>query len=670
MRWIKGVGLQALRSLALASALFGLAGPGVAVAQPSVADFFKPALVARPVLSPSGRYVAFALTQGEARTVLAVLDLEAGGPPKPVGYFRDSDVHRIWWVNDERLVFDALDRKPRRDAPVWPGLWAVNRDGSDYRLLVRPDYVVNTGNTRLNNDRTLDWNWRMFATLDDGSSDVVVAQYDFNARDEVYQRPLSRLDTRTGIRTPLTEGAPANMVGWVLDGKGVPVLAAGGKDGRYALYRRGGAQEPWTLFTEGDLFVGSEVGVLSVGSQREQYVTISSGGFATLARLEAGAPLSEAKPLIKLEGYDFDGRIVADSQSRRVLGVQFESDAAGAAWFDEGMKAIQAAVDQALPRTVNSLSCRRCESSARILIVAESDRQPVEYYVYQRATKRISPLFASRPWLRGKPMGERDVQRFAARDGLQIPVLVTRPAGKTGPQPAVVLVHGGPNVRGTHWAWEPWAQFLASRGYVVVEPEFRGSDGYGFAHFKAGWKQWGLGMQDDVADAVDWAVKQGWVDPQRVCIAGHSYGGYAALMGLVRHHDKYQCAVSWAGVTDIDLLYSIHWSDSSDEWKRYGMPVLVGDQVKDAEQLKATSPVRQADKVRRPVLMAYGTDDMRVPLKHGEAFRDAVQRHNRQVEWVTYADEGHGWLMQETQVDFWTRVEKFLARHIGAGSSQ
>ena len=178
-------------------------------------------------------------------------------------------------------------------------------------------------------------------------------------------------------------------------------------------------------------------------------------------------------------------------------------------------------------------------------------------------------------------------------------------------------------------------------------------------------KQWGLAMQDDLADAVDWAVKKGWTDPDRVCIAGASYGGYAALMGLVRHHDKYRCAINWVGVTDIDLMYSIHWSDTTDQWKRQGMPLLIGDRANDADQLRAASPVRQADKLRRPVLMAYGLDDPRVPLDHGVAMKDALERHKQAVEWITYPDEGHGWLRLETEIDFWTRVEKFLGRHIG-----
>jgi dipeptidyl aminopeptidase/acylaminoacyl peptidase len=268
-------------------------------------------------------------------------------------------------------------------------------------------------------------------------------------------------------------------------------------------------------------------------------------------------------------------------------------------------------------------------------------------------------------------MGLRDVYSFAARDGLSVPVLVTQPVGgAVSKRPAVVLVHGGPWVRGTHWEWERGAQFLASRGYVVIEPEFRGSEGYGYTHFRAGWKQWGLAMQDDVADAVQWATKKGLIDPERVCIAGASYGGYATLMGLIRNPDLYRCGINWVGVTDIDLMYSITWSDISEEQKNYGMPVLVGDRVKDAQQLKDTSPIEQASRINRPLLMAYGGVDRRVPLKHGTALKDAVLKTKGDVEWVIYPTEGHGWVELATNVDFWTKVENFLDKHIGSGSKK
>jgi dipeptidyl aminopeptidase/acylaminoacyl peptidase len=228
-----------------------------------------------------------------------------------------------------------------------------------------------------------------------------------------------------------------------------------------------------------------------------------------------------------------------------------------------------------------------------------------------------------------------------------------------------VLVHGGPWARGGRGGWEPQAQFLASRGYAVLEPEFRGSSGFGLKHLRAGFKQWGLKMQDDVADGAKWAIAQGIADPQRICIAGASYGGYAALMGLIKDADIFKCGISWAGVTDINLMYSVQWSDIDDVSKRYSMPIMIGDQDQDAAQLKATSPLENAARLKQPLLLAYGGSDRRVPLVHGTKFRDAVKQTNPDVEWVEYPEEGHGWTLLATSVDFWNRVEKFLNKNIG-----
>jgi dipeptidyl aminopeptidase/acylaminoacyl peptidase len=177
-------------------------------------------------------------------------------------------------------------------------------------------------------------------------------------------------------------------------------------------------------------------------------------------------------------------------------------------------------------------------------------------------------------------------------------------------------------------------------------------------------------MQDDIADATKWAIAKGYADPQRICIAGASYGGYATLMGLVNDPALYRCGIDWIGVTDIKLLFTGHWmyrDDANETWLRYGMPELIGDPQKDAERFQATSPVEQAHRITQPLLMAYGGADLRVPLVHGIRLRDAVQKNNRQVEWVEYEKEGHGWRLPENRIDFWTRVEKFLDKHIGAG---
>jgi dipeptidyl aminopeptidase/acylaminoacyl peptidase len=211
-------------------------------------------------------------------------------------------------------------------------------------------------------------------------------------------------------------------------------------------------------------------------------------------------------------------------------------------------------------------------------------------------------------------------------------------------------------------------QFLASRGYAVLMPEFRGSTGYGAKLYQAGFKQWGQAMQTDLADAAQWAIAQGTADPQRICIAGASYGGYATLMGLAQDPGLYRCGIDWAGVSDIQLMYSVYWSDNTNEFKREGMPVLIGDPKDDAAMLEAHSPLKNASRIRQPLLLAYGAWDLRVPIVHGESLRDALRPHNSNVEWVVYPDEGHGWHKPETNLDFWGRVERFLDRQIGPGA--
>jgi dipeptidyl aminopeptidase/acylaminoacyl peptidase len=328
-------------------------------------------------------------------------------------------------------------------------------------------------------------------------------------------------------------------------------------------------------------------------------------------------------------------------------------------------------VDQKLPGRVNRLSCRRCSGEDRVVLVfSYSARDPGHWFVVQggaplrwqdvgRARKRVDP----------RQMANVEFHRIAARDGRELPVWLTVPSGR-GPGvkgPAVVMVHGGPWLRGGHWAWDAMDQFLASRGYLVIKPEFRGSLGYGDAHYRAGWREWGRAMQDDVADALLWAVRQGRVDPARACIAGASYGGYSTLMGLIRHPELYRCGIAWLAVTDPRLMFEPLWrSDFSDDIRRYELPALIGDPTKDAQMLREVSPVAQAARLTAPLLLAFGEYDSRVPIDHAKALRSALRDAGREPEYVVYPGEGHGWLKPATRLDFGQRIERFLARHIGA----
>jgi dipeptidyl aminopeptidase/acylaminoacyl peptidase len=209
-------------------------------------------------------------------------------------------------------------------------------------------------------------------------------------------------------------------------------------------------------------------------------------------------------------------------------------------------------------------------------------------------------------------------------------------------------------------------QFLASRGYLVISPDFRGSRGYGQAHFEAGWKQWGQAMQDDVADAVLWAQAQGLAD-QRVCIAGASYGGYSTLMGLVRHPELYRCGVAWVAVTDLELLLKGSWfvrDDTNGLTRKHTLPQMIGDIDKDAVMLRDNSPVLQAARIKAPLLLAMGELDVRVPLAHGRRMKQALEAAGNPPEWVVYPGEAHGWVLPKNQVDFAERMERFLAKQL------
>lgn len=332
------------------------------------------------------------------------------------------------------------------------------------------------------------------------------------------------------------------------------------------------------------------------------------------------------------------------------------------------MRAIQALGDNKLPRTVNALSCAPCDGTSRLLIFSYSDVDPGTYSLYFPQTRLWKVLGPVRPEIDPRRMGRLEMFRFAARDGRSIPVWITMPRLAAGheikPAPAVVLVHGGPHIRGKSFRFDSEAQFLASRGYVVIEPEFRGSEGYGEEHFRAGWKQWGLKMQDDISDSLKFAVSKGWADGSRACIVGASFGGYATLMGLAKDPDQYRCGVAFAGVADPRFLFDFHWSDITASARRHTLPVVLGDRVKDDALFKAGSPLEQVHRFKAPLLLMHGALDRRVPIDNAERMLSALQAAGKPVQWVRFADAGHGFEFDKDRYDYYRRIEAFLAQHL------
>jgi dipeptidyl aminopeptidase/acylaminoacyl peptidase len=629
--------------------------------------FFQNPAIANVRIAPDARHVAFLIGSATQRTQLVVLDTEKL-TMKAVAGFTDSDIGSVEWVSEKRLVFTVADQQKAVGDRYWgPGLFAVDSDGSEFRPLA--DIMWRWGQDMSSTGRKLlDPNVRLLGTTHQkDSDDVFVAHPQFTAGRDFDAVTVLRVNTRTGRSEAMDR--PANASEWSVDAQDVPRATITWHQGRSALQYLDPATKQWSKLAEWDAVRGDGFYPEAFGKDGTLYVSTRNGGDTTsIYRFDTAKRAVDTEPLVSAKGYDFQGYLIEDRSG--VLGVRYWTDAQATLWIDPHFKQLQAKLDARFPGTINTIGVPFRGELPFVVVHVFSDVEPGTYLLYNTQTEKLMRLGTAHPAIDPQKMAHRTLVHYKARDGLDIPAWLTLPRGSKTDQklPMVVLVHGGPFVRGGDWSWDAQSQFLASRGYAVLEPVFRGSTGLGDKHYKAGWKQWGLAMQNDIADGTRWAVAQGTADPARVCIAGASYGGYATLMGLVNDPDLYRCGIEWAGVTDIDLIYSISifTSDTSEEAKKYALPFLVGDRDKDAAQLKATSPLEQAARIKHPLLMAYGGSDKRVPIEHGTKFRDAVQKANPNTEWIEYQEEGHGWAVLKNRVDFWTRVEKFLDRNIGA----
>jgi dipeptidyl aminopeptidase/acylaminoacyl peptidase len=254
---------------------------------------------------------------------------------------------------------------------------------------------------------------------------------------------------------------------------------------------------------------------------------------------------------------------------------------------------------------------------------------------------------------------------YPAMDGLKIPAFLTLPAAASRSLPTVIMIHGGPTARDA-WAFDADVQLLASRGYAVLQPQFRGSSGFGRKFEEAGYGQWGLAMQDDITAGVDYLVKQQIADPNRVCIYGASYGGYAALWGLVKTPGLFKCGISFAGVVDLELMFKDSSDRTSNDAAMEMMRSRIGDPKLNKQQFDQVSPLKHAALIAAPVLLMHGDEDRRVPIVHGKKMRKALLDHGKQVEWLSFEGEGHGLYKYQSQQAYFKALLAFLDANIGS----
>lgn len=303
------------------------------------------------------------------------------------------------------------------------------------------------------------------------------------------------------------------------------------------------------------------------------------------------------------------------------------------------------------------------EDGSAVLLKAYSDRDAGAWYIFNRPTNTLKLVIKARSALPAALMGERRMVKFKARDGLMLDGVLTVPAtaGQGAPLPMILLPHGGPHADGDGWAFDTDAQFLANRGYLVLQVNYRGGTGRGNAFERAGYRQWGEKIQDDLVDGVRWAIDQGLADRSRICSYGASFGAYAAMMVQVKAPDLFRCAVGVAGIYDLQMMYTKGDINQSASGTNYLQRVI----GRDAADLSAHSPVSLAERIKAPVLLVHGEEDERAPFAQAKSLRAALTRSGNAPEWMAVPKEGHGFYKDANQIAFYRTLEGFLAKQLG-----
>ena len=637
---------------AAAALLLGLASAG-AWAQTSIDDLFRNSKFISATLSPNGKFLA-TTTNIVGRIQLAVAELETGAVKNVAGY-DTLDVTGVQWISDERMAFSIIDRDGDQNSSS-SGLYAINRDGTRTATLMESPSLIRgrmDGGTWASEPRWMSILGR--GVNDDPSSIFAVGYYPNN--DAV----LYRVDSFSGKRKEIEFDVKGLASGFVVDQKNRlrVVMITNAEQSHLAVWYREPNAKDWRKLDEFSRFE-PKFRVLAFDADDTTMIVSAPMAEGRWGIFKYDFVANKPGELLASDKQvNVDGGLVFTPDTRQLLGLRMQTEPPKTLWFDKGMASLQAGVDKAYPGLVNVI--HPSNAGVAMLIHSYSSTNPGQYALYHPDKKKLQSLFVARPWIDAKKMAPQLVFDYAARDGLPIMAYLTLPNGREAKAlPLIVNVHGGPWAR-DHWGYNPEVQFLAGMGFAVLQPQFRGSTGFGDAHFKKSFAQWGLSMQDDITDGVNSLIKQGVVDPKRVCIMGASYGGYATMMGLVKDPDMYRCGVNLFGVTNLFYISSSGaWGDKA---AIYALDKTLGDPGKLRDQFTATSPSKHADKVKVPVFMAYGEKDWRVPLVHGEEMRDGLKKNGKTVEYMELEKEEHGMAKEETRYRVYGAIEKFLQKY-------
>ncbi|MDP1698975.1 MAG: S9 family peptidase [Xanthomonadaceae bacterium] len=618
-------------------------------------DFLKDDAFGTIEISPNGDYLA-ATVPMEDRTSLIILRLSDMSKTGHVTLPKNTHIAGFDWVNDERILFSIGEKQGSLEQPRGTGeLYGVNADGSGQGAALIGARAKAAKYATAQKTKFVIAN--IIHLLPDDPKFVLISVAEFGGE----FTSVERLNVETGRRLAVAR-APVRNAQFLADPKGVVRFALGaGSDLKSKTYYRDGEGREWQLIND-EAVTGIVVGIIGFNAD------------ATTAYLqveqEQGPDAIEAfdtksgqrKLVMRDDVVDPAGALVSPVDGG-VWGVVFNGTTPRVEYIDQDspFAAAHRSLSAALPgQMVLPTGFTR---DGRIgLFRAYSDRVPMDFYLFDRKAGSARYLASRVGWFKPEELAASKPVVVRSRDGLSLHGLLTLPNGSDGKKlPLIVNPHGGPFGPYDAMGFDLDAQVLASRGYAVLKVNFRGSGNYGSAFQRAGYKQWGGTMQDDLTDATHWAIEQGIADPKRICIYGASYGAYAALMGVTKEPDLYACAAGNVGVYDMPTMYG----KGDVQARRAGENFL--KETLGEENLEAISPTRLADRIKVPVLLAAGAEDERAPPIHTEMMRDALERLNKPVETVIYKGEGHGSYLLKNRLDGYQRLLAFFDRNIGAG---
>lgn len=595
-----------------------------------IKDFFRNPDRAYFRVSGDGRTISF-MQPWERRMNVYVQPTGSTVAPVRITDEKDRDIPDYFWKGADRVVYlkdiggdenthvVVSDRRggAPKDLTPFPGVRAIIVDSR----VDRPD--------------------RMLVGLNKRAKEVF----------DVYD-----LDLVSG-RLDLVAENPGNITDWGTDHAGVIryAIATDGVNQTY-LYRETASAplKPVRTTSFRDRFAPQGF----TPDNRELYAISNVGRDKAAVVLVDPATANELKVVYARDDYDIESVEFA-KRSKVLTLANYTSWRAERHFFDADTAALFAALGKKLPG-YQLIIQSSTDDENRMVVAAASDRDQGVRYLYDRKTDALTRLGVVAPWMDPSQAAPMKPIQYRSRDGLTIHGYLTLPVGREPKHlPVVVHPHGGPWFR-DRWGYNPEVQFLANRGYAVLQMNFRGSLGYGRAFWEASFGQWGLAMQDDVTDGVRWLIAEGVADPKRICIYGGSYGGYATLMGLVKDPGLYACGIDYVGVANLFTFMKTippYWKPTLDMF--YAM---VGDPGKDIERMRGTSPVFHADRIEAPLLVAQGARDPRVNKNESDQMVEAMRKRGVEVEYIVKDNEGHGFANEENRFEFYGAMERFLAR--------